>query len=361
VRDGVITIEKKNKDLIFSFLLVVRNEEDYIENLLEAILNQDFPHDRYEIILIDGESTDRTPELVESFERRYPDRIRSYMNPRKILATGWNIGIQHARGRYVIRVDGHSQIPRNFLSQTYQVAQKIPEAACVGGVIESQGIGFWGEVNAYVYSHPFGVGNSKFRTTKGEWEGFVDTVPYAAYKREIFDEVGYFDERLKRNEDLEMHARIRRTGGRFFLSTLIRSTYYVRNTLPALMKKSFSDGKWTLVASKRGFGVLRGRHFIPMAVVMMSIILTAFSFFSTLIWNIFLTLMGIYGILLLVSSWGLKRQKGWKYFIPAMTSFFLLHFSRGFGSIAGLFSREYWGKERVYEDPYGKKITNVAR
>ncbi|PTM57472.1 glycosyltransferase family 2 protein [Desmospora activa] len=356
----MIHINQK-EDLIFSFLLVVRNEEDYIENLLESILHQDFPHDRYEIIIIDGESTDRTPELVEAFERRYPDRIRSYMNPRKILATGWNIGIQHSRGRYVIRVDGHSQIPRDFLSRTYEVAQRVPEAACVGGVIESRGTGFWGEVNAYVYSHPFGVGNSKFRTTKNKWEGYVDTVPYAAYKREVFEEVGYFDENLKRNEDLEMHARVRRAGGKFFLSTIIRSTYYVRNTLPTLMQKSFADGKWTLVASKRGMGVLRGRHFIPFIVVMATLAFTVASFFSAIAWYTFLTLMGTYTTLLLVSSWGLKKEKGWKYFVPTMVSFFLLHFSRGVGSAAGLMSREYWGNERVYEERYDKNVTNAAR
>lgn len=352
---------KKKEDLIFSFLLVVRNEEDYIENLMESILHQDFPHHRYEIIVVDGESTDRTPELVALFVQRYPDRIRSYMNPRKTLATGWNIGIQHAHGRFVIRVDGHSQIPRDFLSRTYKVAQKAPEASCVGGVIESKGAGFWGEVNAYVYSHPFGVGNSKFRTTKGEWEGYVDTVPYAAYKREVFEEVGYFDESLKRNEDLEMHARIRRAGGKFFLSTMIRSTYYVRNTLPALMEKSFADGKWTLVASKRGIGVLRGRHFIPFIVVLATLAFTVASFFSSVAWYTFVALMGIYTALLLVSSWGLKKERGLKYFIPAMISFFLLHFSRGVGSAAGLMSREYWGNERVYGERYDKNVTNAAR
>ncbi|PTX50635.1 glycosyl transferase family 2 [Melghirimyces profundicolus] len=327
-------------------------------------MNQDFPQDRYEVIVVDGESNDRTPEIIEAFQQRYPGRIHFLSNPRRTLATGWNIGIQHSEGEYVIRVDGHSQIPANFLSSTYRVAQRVPEASCVGGIVETKGTGFWGEVNAYVYSHPFGVGNSKFRTTKTDWEGYVDTVPYAAYKREIFDEVGYFDENLKRNEDLEMHSRIRRNGGSFFLSTAIRSTYFVRNTLCAFLKKSYSDGKWTIVASKQGMDVLRWRHYIPLIVVLMSIILGAASFFSPVALISLFALIGIYIVLLVGSSWGIVKEKGWKAFFPCMMSFFLLHFSRGFGSAASFLSKQYWrgDRDRVHEEgQYDGKVTNVAR
>ncbi|SFS75494.1 glycosyltransferase family 2 protein [Marininema halotolerans] len=348
-------------ELIFSFLLVVRNEEAYIENLLDSILHQDFPAKQYEIIVVDGESTDRTPEIIEEKVQRHPGRIRVLSNPRKTLPTGWNIGIQHSSGRYVIRVDGHSQIPDNFLSRTYETAQKVPEASCVGGVVKTVGTGFWGEVNAHVYSHPFGVGNSKFRTAKKDWEGYVDTVPYAAYKREVFEEVGYFDEQLKRNEDLEMHARVRKNGGSFFLSTRVKSTYFVRNTLSTFLQKSFGDGKWTMMASKRGGGVLRWRHLIPFGVVMTSLVLGIASFFSAIALGTLLALSSLYFALLIASSWGMLKKKGPTYFFASMLSFFLLHFSRGLGSAASFLSTQYWRNERAYEERYGKKITNIAR
>ncbi|MFD1396103.1 glycosyltransferase family 2 protein [Kroppenstedtia eburnea] len=330
--------------------------------MLESVLNQDFPQDQYEVIVVDGESRDSTPQIVEEFQRLYPGRIRYLSNPRQTLAPGWNLGIQHSRGEYVIRVDGHSQIPRDFLSSTYRVAQRVPDASCVGGVVETKGTGFWGEVNAYVYSHPFGVGNSKFRTTKKKWEGYVDTVPYGAYKREIFDRVGLFNEELNRNEDLEMHARIRRSGGSFFLSTTVRSTYFVRNTLSAFLKKSYSDGKWTIVASKRGSGVLRWRHYIPLMVVLTSLLLGVASFFSTVALFTLLALIIAYFSILIGSSWGMIKKRGWKYFLPCMLSFFLLHFSRGFGSAASYLSRHYWRGDRVHEEQrYDKNATNIAR
>lgn len=335
-----------SEGLVFSFLLVVRNEEKYIADLLEAILNQDFPQDLYEIIVVDGESTDRTLEIVKEYCRRNPERIQLLHNPQKTLPPGWNIGIRQARGQYVIRVDGHSKIPRDFLSRNYAVAQRVPEAACVGGVIHSVGLGFWGEVNAYVYSHPFGVGNSKFRTQKEEWEGFVDTVPYGAYKKEVFEQVGLFDETLKRNEDLEMHARIRQNGGKFFLSTSISSTYYVRSTLLALIKKSFADGKWTTIAARRGKAVLRFRHLIPFYTVLTGGILALGSLFFPLLGMILLILSGLYMALIFISAAGIIRHKGWCYFFPCILSFICLHFSRGIGSMAGFFNREYWRKTR---------------
>ncbi|WP_054951211.1 glycosyltransferase family 2 protein [Numidum massiliense] len=333
---------------IFSLILVVRNEIHYIERVLEAVLAQDFPCDRYEIIVVDGQSNDGTQEVIADYIKRDPSRMTYLTNPQRTLPTGWNMAIKCARGEYVVRVDGHSHISYNFLTKTYDVVRRHPEATCVGGVIETKGKGFWGEVNAYVYSHPFGVGNSKFRTTKGQWEGYVDTVPYGAYKRDVFERVGYFDESLKRNEDLEMHARIRRDGGQFFLSTDIRSTYYARSSLSGLVKKSFSDGKWTFVASRRGQGVLRPRHKIPLYVSIVGSILTAASFFSATSFWVLLSLAAVYSCLIGVAAAKLGKQKGARYFFACMIAFFLLHLSRGFGSAASYFSKDYWrGKQRL--------------
>lgn len=343
-------------DLTFSFLLVVRNEKHYIHSLLESILHQDFPQHQYEIIVVDGQSTDETPEIIGTLQEQYPGRIQYLKNPERTLPTGWNLGIASARGQYVIRVDGHSDIPLDFLTQTHRVIQRVPNADCVGGIIHSKGEGFWGEVNAYVYSHPFGVGNSKFRITKKDWEGYVDTVPYGAYKRQLFDKVGFFDESLKRNEDLEMHARIRKSGGRFFLSTQIRSTYFVRSTLGALVRKSFGDGKWTIVAAKRGLGVLRWRHRVPLLTFIVGLLLTVASFFSSVSLVVLLTLIATYVCLMTISSWGIMRQqKSLRYVFACMLAFFLLHFSRGLGSTVSLFTKDYWRKKRVYDSQLQQK------
>ncbi|MBZ5749080.1 glycosyltransferase family 2 protein [Metabacillus rhizolycopersici] len=349
-----------SKQIVFSFLLVIRNEEKYINDLLLRVLNQDFPEEKYEIIVINGDSTDSTEQVVRKIMDEHPNRISYYENPKGILPTGWNIGITNSSGKYIIRVDGHTQIPTDFLTKYYDLIQRKPEMACVGGVIKTKGVGFWGEIIAHVYSHPFGVGNSLFRITKDKWEGEVDTVPYGAYKREIFKEVGLFNERLNRSEDLDMHARIRKAGGKFFLSSSIVSTYFSRSTLKAFTKKALADGKWTMIASSGTKGLFRFRHLVPIIVFMMGIMFTLGSFFSPLILKSFILLLAIYFTLIGIGSVSMvKKRKNIAYFFPTFLVFFLLHFIRGYGLLSGLTSKQYWKVKIGYEKRQKATSNNV--
>lgn len=353
-----------NRQMVFSLLLVVRNEEVYIEKLLEAALNQDFPKEQYEIVVVDGESTDRTKEIVDKYIVNYPNRIRYFTNSKKVLCSGWNIGIKKARGTYVVRVDGHTLLSNDFLTNNYEAIKHCPDAACVGGVIKTEGLGFWGKVNSYVFSHPFGVGNSKFRITKKKWEGYVDTVPYGAYKKEIFKKVGYFNEDLKRIEDLELHARIRNNGGKFYLSTSINTIYYARNTLKTLLEKTYSDGKWNIIAASHGSGVLRFRHIVPLIVVLSSFIILGISFVNPMFFLALCLLALTYFSLVGYFSINIIKEHGAKYYFPTMLSFFLLHFGRGFGSISGIIKvyfggKSNEGKDKVSDTSYRQSESNT--
>lgn len=337
------------KELYFSFLLVVKDEEAYIEQLLDRVLNQDFPYDQYEVIVVDGQSTDGTVDVIRKFMNKYPGRISFFENPQKTLPSGWNIGIRHARGKYVVRVDGHAQIPNDFLLKNYELTLKYPDAQCVGGVLKTKGRGFWGTINAYVYSHPFGVGNSLFRITKKEWEGKTDTVPYGAYKSEVFSKIGLFDEQLKRNEDLEMHARYRRAGYYFVMSSTIQTIYYARNSLSGLIKKSFGDGKWSMIASGRTKSVLRVRQLIPLIAFLMGMGLLVAGLFLPFFWGLLSFLAVLYFTLTFFSSISLMKKRGFKYLFPTMLVFFLLHFTRGVGLVCGLVHPLYWKGKKQYE------------
>ncbi|WP_353626083.1 glycosyltransferase [Bacillus sp. JCM 19041] len=148
-----------------SILLVIRNEEPYIAGLLDKLLNQKRQGFTMELIVVDGQSTDKTASIVKMYSEKNT-QVQLLENPGKTLPIGWNIGIKHAVGDYVLRIDGHTTIPDDFLEQYATVIKKNPEADVVGGIIHSRGEGKQGKVNEYVYSHPFGVGNSKFRTLK---------------------------------------------------------------------------------------------------------------------------------------------------------------------------------------------------
>ncbi|GAF64980.1 putative glycosyltransferase [Bacillus sp. TS-2] len=241
-----------------------------------------------------------------------------------------------------MRIDGHTIVESNFLSSYLKVIEKNSEASCVGGVIISRGLGFIGQVNEYIYSHSFGVGNSKFRTLKKDWEGYVDTVPYGAYNREVFNQIGYFNENLKRNEDLEFHKRLKDVGGSFYLSTSIRSVYFVRNSIKGLIDKSLGDGTWNIIADRITPGSLRIRHKIPLVAFSMCLFLLFLTPFSKTAFWILTFFILLYLILNIVFSLGIIHVKGLKYYFPTIFNFFLLHFFRGFGSFKAIFKKEFW-------------------
>ncbi len=118
-----------------------------------------------------------------------------------------------------------------------------------------------------------------FRILNQEWEGFVDTVPYGAYKRSLFNEVGLFNEDLKRNEDIELHQRVRDAGGQFYLTTSIKTTYFVRDSLKGLIDKSLGDGMWSMIADRKAPGALSAFKKVPLYSVVLGLFLILASFY----------------------------------------------------------------------------------
>ncbi|GAE35788.1 glycosyltransferase [Halalkalibacter akibai] len=345
---------KSKQSIFFSVLLVVRNEEKYISRLIETLLKQEFPIENYELIIIDGCSSDNTLGIVEDYRKKYPDFIRVYNNNKKTLPAGWNIGIKQSKGQYVLRLDGHTEVPNDFLLNNWETIKKQPEATCVGGIIISKGHGFQGSINEYVYSHPFGVGSSKFRTLNEDWEGFVETVPYGAYKKEIFDEIGCFNEDLKRNEDIEFHRRVYNYGGQFFLSTKIRSTYYVRDSLKGLINKSLGDGTWSMIANQVTPGSLSVYKKAPLYTFLSGVALFIGAFLHSVFFWLFMLALLSYTLLNSIVSIKFARKKGIQFFLPCFIAFFCMHFFRGLGSFLAYFKMEYW----IYKKQLLFKKTN---
>lgn len=197
------------KELPFvTTMIVVRNEEKYIKKCLESFLEQEYPKDKYEILVIDGCSTDKTIDIVkETVKINQGVKVTILKNEKKLLASGWNLGIKYAKGEYVVRLDAHGYVEKDFLINSVKTILEIKDAVCVGGAMQTKALNSKGNIIADILSSPFGVGNSKFRySDKAE---YVDTVAFGLYKKKIFQKVGYFDETLKRNQDNDMHRRIK--------------------------------------------------------------------------------------------------------------------------------------------------------
>lgn len=321
-----------------SALIVVRNEEKYVGKCLHSLLSQDYPKDRFEIIVVDGDSSDGTVAIVEHMaataaQNGIPTPVRIVRNPKRILASGWNIGIKEARGEYVIRPDAHAFVETDFLSRNVATMLRTGDAACVGGRMETLSDTKVGNLIKEALSCPFGVGGSKFRCSSEP--GYVDTVAFGLYRRDIFDKIGFFNEVLVRTQDNDLHRRMRAAGMKFYLDPAIRSSYYSRNTFEKLARQQFNNGKWTMINFLLRPGKMSIRHFIPLGFVLALIVLLGTgAFWHPVLW---LALAGVLAHVFCGLFFAVRRTRRPSHFLVLPLVFLLMHLSYGFGSIAGVF------------------------
>lgn len=251
-----------------SIVMPVRNEALFIERSLRCVLGQDYPIERTEIIVVDGMSTDRTKHLADDLLRGFVEaggQAQLIDNPEGIAPTAMNAGIAAARGDVVVRVDGHTLLPTDYVRRCVEVLQNT-RSQCVGGVWVTHGSGEVGRAIAAAQSSRFGVGGVAFRVGRVE-PGPVDTVPFGAYPREVFTSIGGFDPELVRNQDDELNMRLIQAGGTVWYDPIIHSDYFSRTSLRRLWRQYFEYGLFKVrVAQKRG-GFTSVRHLVPAAFV----------------------------------------------------------------------------------------------
>lgn len=322
-----------------SVVMPIYNEEKYIENCIDSLLLQDYPQECMEWIFVDGMSSDRTREVIEAYIEKHPKLIKILSNPNKTVPYAMNIGIKEARGKYIIRLDAHADYNTDYISKCVYYLDTT-DADNVGGVAETKSKGFVGNAIAKMLSSRFGVGNSEFRTN-GE-SGYVDTVPFGAFRREVFEKWGGYDERLTRNQDNEMNYRIRKNGGKIYLSSDIKLSYYCRDSIKSISDMAVKNGMWNVITMKLYPGSMGVRHFIPLAFLLSLIILPITSIIYHPIWWLFAFEMTLYFALDCLCS--AKQASGIKEFILLVLLFPVFHITYGAGSLEGimkLFSKEY--------------------
>jgi succinoglycan biosynthesis protein ExoA len=319
-----------------SVLMPVRNEARFISRSLGAVLAQNYPRDRMEIIIADGLSKDGTREIIEAVRARQPN-LSLIDNPGKIVATGLNAALRLAKGEVIIRVDGHCEIATDYVRCC--VSHLTDDIDGVGGPLETVGETYTAEAIAAAMSSFFGVGGSAFRTGAKEAR-LVDTVPFPAYKRETIQRAGDFDEELVRNQDDEYNYRVRKLGGRILLSPEIQSRYYSRASLPKLWNQYFQYGYWKVRVLQKHPRQMKARQFVPpLFVVGLSLFLltTPFSSVSKLL---FAGSMLTYALLNLAASVLAARKTKWRLLSLLPIAFTIIHFAYGSGFLIGL--AKFW-------------------
>lgn len=241
-----------------SVILPVLNEEAHLEDAVHSILSQDY-QGKIEVILAVGPSHDRTLEIAQSISRR-DSRVVLVDNPSGRTAAGLNLALNKSQSPVVVRVDGHAQIPNDYLRLIVEILNKTG-AVNVGGVMAAVGTTSFERAVAGAMRSPLGVGASRFHT--GGEAGVVDTVYLGAFRREALVAIGGFDERFTRAQDWELNFRLREKGGIVYFDPRLHVTYRPRSTVRALAKQYFEYGRWRRVVSRRHSGTINYRYLAP--------------------------------------------------------------------------------------------------
>lgn len=214
--------------MVVSVVIPVRNAEKYLPSCLGQLVRQDYPHDKLEVIIVDGLSEDGTVHAAESYPLGRIGRkvIRCESLGR---SQGLNAGIRAAAGDAICRLDARTRIEPHYISTCAQ-ALLTTGAANVGGRQVPEGRTPAQVAIGLAMAHPFGVGNAQFRIAKES--GYVDTVYLGFFRRDIFDRVGYFDEKAAViSEDSDLNQRIRAAGEKIYLIATLRAGYEPRASL----------------------------------------------------------------------------------------------------------------------------------
>ncbi|MCH8224042.1 MAG: glycosyltransferase family 2 protein, partial [Chloroflexi bacterium] len=264
--------ETGDGDPFVTVIMPIRNEERFIERSLGAILAQNYPPDRYEVLVADGMSTDRTREIARAVAG---DRNVTILdNPGKIAPTALNIGIRHASGEIIVRVDGHTEIAPDYIRKCVDALERTG-AECVGGRMDPVGQTSFGRAVAVATSNRFSLGGSRFHYATQEQE--TDSVYMGTYVKRVFSRVGLFDEGMVINEDDDFNYRLRSAGGRVVLVPGIRSIYYNRGTPGGLWRQYFKYGLWKVRVVQKLPGQVRLRHLAPSGFVSFLVVAAALS------------------------------------------------------------------------------------
>lgn len=247
---------------MISVICPIYNEEKYIENILNFFVNSE-PKDK-ELILIDGGSTDDTIKKIEEWVKKHRN-IYLLHNANKYVPFALNLAIQKSSGDPIIRLDAHTIYEPDYFEKILETF-KDTGADIVGGPMRATGKTPFQRAVAYCTSTIFGIGDSKIHDEN--FSGYTDHVYLGAWRRNIFYEIGYFDEELKRNQDDEFHYRAKSFEKKIYLNSQIKSLYFPRSSVIKLIKQYFQYGLFKPLVLKKVKSEIKFRHLIPSAFVL---------------------------------------------------------------------------------------------
>ncbi len=320
-----------------SVIIPTVNEERYVATCLDSILEADYPHDRMEIYIIDGMSEDKTSAIAQEYHNKY-SFIQVIYNRQKYTPVGMNLGIEASKGEIVFILSAHAVYEADYFIRLVENIQRL-NADCVGGILVTD-VKNKNSISSSikeVLMHKFGVGNALFRIGCDEVTE-VDTVAFGCYCKSAFEKYGLFDEKLIRNQDIELNKRIINAGGKIYLIPDVKCTYYARENFRDFARNQYQNGYWNILTTyyTKTLSSLSLRHFAPLIFVLSLLLPLLFSLvFQKVWWLAFVSLLSYLSLVIIIA---IKLKNSSNNIGYLMMSFLTIHLSYGLGSLMGLFS-----------------------
>jgi len=309
------------------------NEAGFIERAIKSLLENNYPPDKVEILVVDGGSKDGTVEIVRKMADKSPN-IKLLGGPGVNCPAAMNIGIKNAKGEIICKIDGHGYVDRDFIRLGVSYLQSDATIKCTGGPIRPVPRDFVGKSNALARSSVFGVGGGI--NTVGEKPQFTDTVQCGIYRKELFDTIGLFDESLQFGEDEEINWRIIKAGYKIYCTPEIKFYFYPRESFRGFYRQYFNYGRARVKVFRKHKDFLRAKHLVP-SVFVLSILASGILLFlhPMFLW-VLLIIIAAYLSASIFFSVLISQQQGWQYLCALPVSFACLHFGYGIGFLKGV-------------------------
>ena len=280
----------------------VRNEERFIAGTINELLAQDYPKDRFEIIVADGESSDRTKEIVAGISGTHP-QVRLFDNPRRLSSAGRNVGFKNGRGYIFLVVDGHCHIGHDQLFKNIAACFEKSGAQCLGRPQPLDPPGLSDFQRAVALARASRIGHGGDSLIYSDHEGFVSPVSHGAvYKREVFGKIGYVDETFDVCEDVDFNYRVEKAGFKTYMSPSIAIKYYPRESLAALWRQMVRYGKGRYQFLRKHPETFSIMGMVPVVLVAGLFLLPVLGLVHSPFFSLFGIIYGFYLLTILLSS-----------------------------------------------------------
>lgn len=335
---------KQDNQLLVSFTVIARNEEASLPALFRDLLSQSYPHSQIEVVLVDSDSTDKTRRCMEEFASRYAGEFAGVQvldNPGRTLPRGWNVALRAFSGDVILRVDAHANIPADFVEKNVNCLNSGESVS--GGqrpcVIENPTR--WQKTLLLAENSLFGSSIAPFRRDVGRM--YAKSVFHGAYRREVFETIGGYNEELARTEDNEIHYRMRKAGFRLCFDPDIISYQHVRSSLKKMVRQKYANGKWIGLTLGVCPGCLSLYHFVPFVFLIGILLTTVLAVVG--VWQLAAIMWGLYALLAVLMTVFCVRDENWNVTALCLPVLFLiLHVCYGAGTLVGLVQLPLWKK-----------------